>query len=325
MIKIELKTLFFSELDQIPIEVRRISNCIYRIRNKINDYSYIGQARYLLERFRTGYHTHLRNYENPNSNTYLYNALNKYGIDNFEVEILESELLKSELNQREIYWISFYHTFYLDQNYSGGYNMNSGGHNREMLYTGDAGKRSLETRARLYGNPAGAAQTKSALEKSRLTNMRNHGGVLSINTEIGRKHALESQRLNHDGNLAFHTPEAKLKAIESHTKEVRDKIANTQRANHGGVLAFNTPEANLNRAILSHSESANDYRFITSISNRIRLLKSKDLDITLDNYSTTFSTGYKNHILRLKSKWPRLKSYCTWTEEMTTLFSPVLN
>lgn len=70
---------------------------IYITTNKINGKKYIGQKKY-----------------NKNWTTYLgsgivlKNAINKYGIENFEREIIEECDSKKELDDREIYWIKFY-------------------------------------------------------------------------------------------------------------------------------------------------------------------------------------------------------------------------
>lgn len=54
-------------------------------------------------------------------------AIAKYGWDSFTHEILEKDIATQELaNEREIYWISYYHTFVGDPECNG-YNMTTGG------------------------------------------------------------------------------------------------------------------------------------------------------------------------------------------------------
>ena len=43
--------------------------------------------------------------------THLYRAIRLYGWDNFQKEIIDTAETKEEANQKEIYWISFYHSF----------------------------------------------------------------------------------------------------------------------------------------------------------------------------------------------------------------------
>lgn len=86
---------------------------IYKITNKVNGKSYIGQTRYTLE-FRWRQHIHKKD------NTYFHNAIRKYGVENFEKEILE-ECDYTDLNKREIYYIAKYDSF------KNGYNLTIGG------------------------------------------------------------------------------------------------------------------------------------------------------------------------------------------------------
>lgn len=94
---------------------------IYKITNKVNGKSYIGQTRYTLE-FRWRQHQHKKD------NTYFHNAIKKYGVDNFTLEILE-ECDVENLSSREIFYIAKYNTF------SNGYNLTleSEGNKRLLL------------------------------------------------------------------------------------------------------------------------------------------------------------------------------------------------
>ena len=93
---------------------------IYKITNKVNGKSYIGQTRYTIE-FRWKQHQHKKD------NTYFHNAIHKYGIENFSIEILEKCNIE-DLNSREIFYIAKYDTF------KNGYNLTIGGDgNRKLL------------------------------------------------------------------------------------------------------------------------------------------------------------------------------------------------
>lgn len=88
---------------------------IYKITNKVNGKVYIGQTiRPLKVRFRQ--HTYRKDC------TYLASAINKYGKENFTIELIET-IPYEKLNEREIYWISFYKS----QNKKYGYNLLKGG------------------------------------------------------------------------------------------------------------------------------------------------------------------------------------------------------
>lgn len=86
---------------------------IYKITNKINGKSYIGQSIHIEQRWQE----HL--YKNTHCSLIKY-AFHKYGVDNFIFEVLE-ECKQEELNEKEQYWIKYFNTF------ENGYNLTLGG------------------------------------------------------------------------------------------------------------------------------------------------------------------------------------------------------
>jgi len=96
---------------------------IYKIYNDINDKLYIGKTLTTIEeRFKQHCHDRgRRQYEKRP----LYNAMNKYGVENFHIELIE-ECEIELLSQRECYWIEYYNTYY------NGYNATKGGDGRQL-------------------------------------------------------------------------------------------------------------------------------------------------------------------------------------------------
>ena len=91
---------------------------IYKIENKLNEKKYIGQTIKPLEkRFSQHKHNYTKSYF---SQLALYQAFQKYGIDNFSFEQIE-EVPNEKLDEREKYWISYYNSYY------DGYNSTLGG------------------------------------------------------------------------------------------------------------------------------------------------------------------------------------------------------
>lgn len=100
---------------------------IYKLTNKLNGKSYIGQAIDIRKRWREHKCASL-NPNNKDFNMVIHKAIRKYGIENFNLEIIE-ECEQSELNDKEIYWIDKYNTYHQ------GYNASIGGNNYDHLGT----------------------------------------------------------------------------------------------------------------------------------------------------------------------------------------------
>ena len=91
---------------------------IYKITNQINGKVYIGQSIDIKKRWQQ----HKQEATRERYQTKLYNAIRKYGIENFTFEVIE-ECTSLELNERETYWIEYYQSYISTI----GYNMNTGG------------------------------------------------------------------------------------------------------------------------------------------------------------------------------------------------------
>lgn len=97
---------------------------IYKITNIINGKSYIGLSTHVEDRWE--YHQNPYNW-NREKNKLFYQAIKKYGIDNFQFEVLE-ECSADELSEKEKFYVEKYDTYY------NGYNMTTGGED----YHGDS-------------------------------------------------------------------------------------------------------------------------------------------------------------------------------------------
>ena len=97
---------------------------IYKIVNLINGKVYVGKTtKTIQERFRD----HILDSKRDRcKNRPLYRAFNKYGIENFSIEMIEEAPLE-KLSEKEIYWIGYYHS------YKEGYNATIGGDSK-VLY-----------------------------------------------------------------------------------------------------------------------------------------------------------------------------------------------
>lgn len=114
---------------------------IYKITNKINKKAYIGQSIDIERRWQEHIH--------EDRQSYIHNAIKKYGINNFSFEIIE-ECSKEELDEKEIFWIKYYNTF------ENGYNLTLGGnsgfhYNIEEIFQDYQRTHNLQLTAKHFG------------------------------------------------------------------------------------------------------------------------------------------------------------------------------
>lgn len=113
---------------------------IYKITNLINNMKYIGQSTWIEMRFNEH-----KNMSSHYTCRYLWNAFDKYGVDNFSFEILE-ECNENELQKRERYWIEKLNTLYPN-----GYNGTNGGETLSgFKFCEDAQRRKSITLKKMY-------------------------------------------------------------------------------------------------------------------------------------------------------------------------------
>lgn len=100
---------------------------IYKITNKVNGKVYIGKTMYSIQK---RWKEHLKAAKRSNCEKRpLYDAINKYGAENFKIEQIEQieECSNDILNERERYWIEYYGSF------KNGYNATIGGDGKAYL------------------------------------------------------------------------------------------------------------------------------------------------------------------------------------------------
>ena len=98
---------------------------IYKITNTINNKIYVGQTtRTAAIRWKE----HQKNIQALKHRLPLYKALDKYGVDNFVVEVLEI-CEDNQLNEKEVYWIKKLESFG-----EKGYNCTVGGQGNTIKY-----------------------------------------------------------------------------------------------------------------------------------------------------------------------------------------------
>ena len=102
---------------------------IYRITNLVNGKVYVGKTSSTIEeRFKV----HIRDSKKRKEEKRpLYDAFNKYGIENFKIEEIEQVVNDEIASQREVYWINKLRT-YIGFDDCKGYNATLGGDSRRL-------------------------------------------------------------------------------------------------------------------------------------------------------------------------------------------------
>lgn len=100
---------------------------IYKITNQVNQKVYIGKSAYTIDK---RWREHIKDSKKQTlEKRPLYEAFNKYGIENFHIELIEDGLNDEEACIQERYWIKFYNSYIGFEN-SNGYNATLGGDSR---------------------------------------------------------------------------------------------------------------------------------------------------------------------------------------------------
>lgn len=178
---------------------------IYKITNNVNGKIYVGKTKDTINnRYKAHLKQALKNKDLNITSSRLYNAINKYGVENFSVEQIE-ECPYEILSEREIYWIDKLNT----RDLSIGYNLCKGGEcgpggpmfkgkhhsdkTKELMSINRKGEKNSN-----YGNRWTQSDELKALH-SKLSSGEGNG-------MYGKKHSEESKeknRLSHLGKNAY--------------------------------------------------------------------------------------------------------------------------
>lgn len=85
-------------------------SCIYLWTNLVNGKKYVGQT--------TCFYRRMKTYRYTYPNAYMEHAVNKHGLDNFDITILERDVPLDKLDEREQYWLDYYQSYDADKGYN---------------------------------------------------------------------------------------------------------------------------------------------------------------------------------------------------------------
>lgn len=168
-------------------------NTIYKITNLINNKVYIGKTSSTVEE-RLKEHINDSKKERCEKRP-LYDAMNKYGIDNFIIEIVETDIPDKQINDKEQYYIKQYNS-YVGFDNSNGYNATLGGDSKKYK------EYSIEAIVQMYKNDKNCAEIAKVvnLDKAFIRRLLKANGVIlrSSEEEVVKKCGKKVYQLDKD-------------------------------------------------------------------------------------------------------------------------------
>jgi group I intron endonuclease len=274
---------------------------IYILRNKINNKLYIGQS----IRVKNRLSEHIQNVVNK-KNYILYNAINKYGLENFEFNIIDFANNIDLLNEKEIYYIKFYNSNMREF----GYNIERGGKNA---------KASIETKQKLSNARKGLKQNQEWVDKR---NQKISKIVLKIdkinNLILERYKSLADAGRNNVDNLSYEAISRKCLGISRNDGDIiwcyeEDYLNNTIKK---------YKEKNINKRLIEFSDEELLNMYNKHIINNISIRELSEL------YNITFSTlnNYiKNYNKSTSIEFDESSKYIAICKKTTKKFEDYLN
>jgi group I intron endonuclease len=184
---------------------------IYLIINNINNKMYVGQTKHSIE-------CRFREHQQPSKKTAITQAIQKYGKENFTIELLE-ECNIHNLDERETFYIEKYNS------YKEGYNNTIGGGSQYISHTPEVKQKlSIAAKGKLVGdkNPAKRPEVRKKISESQKRRVEN--GEWKSPTEGGHtQEALEKMRENQPDRSGKNNSRYGVKMSEETKQKIREK------------------------------------------------------------------------------------------------------
>jgi len=184
---------------------------IYLITNTINDKVYVGQTKLTLEQ-------RFKEHQQPSKKTAVSYAIQKYGKENFIIELLE-ECDITNLDEKETFYINKY------KSYEQGYNNTIGGGSQNISHTPEVRKKlSAAGKGKLLGekNPAKRPEVRKKISEAQKNRVKN-GEWKSPTTGGHTPEALEKMRKNQPDRSGKNNSRYGIKMSEETKQKIREK------------------------------------------------------------------------------------------------------
>jgi group I intron endonuclease len=229
------------------IEPKPEFGVIYKITNLVNGKIYIGQTvRQLIRRW----HGHCYR-ARSGKQSHLYEAMRKYGVENFLVEEIDRSIHKEELNAKEVEWISRLGS--MDPEV--GYNCKEGG---------NGGRLSEQTKSRMRGRPVPEEMRRRISEtlRGRPISKEHHEKMMAARR--GTKHSPETIQKMSEGHRRSWTPERRAKA----SQDRKDRWASGLIKGH--------PNSEITREKLRNRVISEEHRKRSSEAAKLRYQRQRE-------------------------------------------------
>lgn len=232
---------------------------IYCIENKVNAKKYIGQSIDIASRWSQ----HKRD-SVISRDTFLYQAMQKYGIENFKFYILE-ECNSQLLDEREKFWIDYYDTF------KHGYNMTLGGQGIEGYHL----QRNIA--------PSNLKQLNGADSVVKIAKLDKEFNILEVYPsvqECARKNNIEATNISKTATAKHKTCHGYIFMYYEDIKNMNNAEIKEYRNRQRETLQYSNSYSTSKRIIYLIDENDNVLQTFPSISNAAKLLKLDASSIT---------------------------------------------
>ena len=184
---------------------------IYLITNSINSKVYVGQTKLSLKQ-------RFKGHQRKSGKTTISKAIQKYGKENFFIEVLE-ECDINNLDERETFYIEKYNS------YKEGYNETIGGGSQYISHTPEVKKKlSIAGKGKLTGdkNPAKRPEVREKISQAHKKRVEN--GEWKSPTEGGHTpEALEKMRANQPDRSGKNNSRYGVKMSDETKQKIREK------------------------------------------------------------------------------------------------------
>lgn len=263
---------------------------VYRITNTINGKIYIGQTTLTTDR---RWKMHLRDCTKERNNKF-YNAIKKYGSENFAIDIVEENITSKEmLNEREKYWIAHYDC------YKNGYNSTPGGETSPMCDPIVAKKISETMKGRKFTEEHKRHIREAMAGKSGTPHTEEHKKYMSelmMNRVVSEQTCEKLRQINTGKKQSIATRKKRSEAMKGRkfTEEHKSKISESLKIN-----SYRVPgkEHARSKAIMqidkTTGETVNVFESANMASKHFKKKSAGDITNCANGVKTKSAYGYK--------------------------------